>query len=274
MCKRRIVNRVEVNIIMRKFNISLGLGTYTISSLGVIDVQGCVDIRYSNLTRLPLKFGQINGSFNCGGLALKSLKGAPEYVRYDFSCNNNELTSLKYGPKKVGGSYNCSNNELEDLAGCATEIGRDFSCKFNKIKSLSGCPKDFYGRFNCSHNRLTNFTGAPERFKGQIYANSNYLKNLKGFKQFDGAVFIDPTASSINTGDFNHKKMKIEIRSQSKFGHEFMPREILDNRQHLEIIVKYQIYYDAWTVDLLTDDDQLHLDNFKMLIEDIEDGLL
>jgi hypothetical protein len=36
-------------------------------------------------------------------------------------------------------------------------------------------------------------------FIGAIYYNSNYLINLKGFLKFDGTIFIDPSASSIET---------------------------------------------------------------------------
>ncbi|MFT5249720.1 MAG: hypothetical protein ACI93P_001448 [bacterium] len=267
MSKKRLINRIEVDTILKKYNIRLS--KYNIDNEGRIDVEGDVEFRYTNLNYLPLKFGKVNGSFNCSGLTLQSLKGAPSYVKYDFRCENNALTSLKYGPKHVGGSYNCSNNKLETLTGCATEIGRDFVCKHNKLKSLHGSPIEFYGRFNCSHNLLTSFAGAPETFRGAIYANSNYLINLKGFLKFDGTIFIDPSASSINTGYVDHPKMKIEIRLQSKYGHEFMPRPILENHLFWDTILKYQRYYEIWT-----DDDQLHTDYFQMLLEDLKDGLL
>jgi hypothetical protein len=95
-------------------------------------------------------------------------------------------------------------------------------------------------------------------FRGAIYANSNYLINLKGFLKFDGTIFIDPSASSINTGYVDHPKMRIEIRLQSKYGHEFMPKPILEQQKYWDPILQMQRYYEIWT-----DDDQLHTDIFK-----------
>jgi hypothetical protein len=268
MRKSKIINRTEVDIIIKKYNITLGK-SYNINEKGKIDVQGDVQIRYSNLSRLPLRFGKVNGFFNCSGLGLKTLKGAAEYVLYNFSCANNKLTSLKYSPNFVGGNFDCSQNQLTNLIGCATEVGRDLVCKMNKLRSLEGSPKEFYGRFNCSYNKLNDFTGVSEEFKGEMYANSNYLKNIKGFNHFDGILFIDPTASSINAGNVDYKDMKIEIRLQSKHGYEFMARPLLDHHKYLNLILKFQRHYEIWT-----DDDQLRLDYFQMLIEDLQDGLL
>jgi hypothetical protein len=269
MIKRRVINRIECDTIIKKFNIKIS-GKYEINDLGKIDVQGDVDIKFKNLNRLPLKFGHIDGNFKCDGVNLQSLKGAPEYVRYNFSCNNNYLTSLEYSPNYVGGTLDCSNNKLSDLKYCSEIVGRDLVCKMNKLKSLNGMPREFWGRLNCSNNQLNDFSGVSERFRGEIYANSNFLKNIKGFKYFDGIIFIDPTASSINTGQERHKNMKIELRLVPKVGYAFMPKPILDNINHIELILKFQRYYDIWSDN---GDDELHLDNFTGLIEDILDGL-
>lgn len=264
-----MINRTEADIIIKKFNIKIS-GKYEINIDGRIDVHGGVDIRHCNLNKIPLAFGRIDGDFKCTGSNLRSLKNAPSYVSNNFTCDDNLLTSLRYGPIFVGGNYDCSRNKLNNLIGCATEIGRDLVCKMNKLKSLAGSSKQFFGRFNCSYNLLNNFIGAPEDFRGEIYANYNYLKNLKGFKKFDGILFIDTTASSVNTGDEgDYKNMKIELRLVSKFGYEFLPRPIIDNHHYLGIILKYQRYYEIWS-----DEDELNLDYFQMFIEDIKDGLL
>jgi hypothetical protein len=267
MKKIKLLNRDEVQIIARKYNFNLG--KFDITDSGLIDVHGDVDIKYSSLEYLPLRFGKINGSFNCGGLALQSLKGSPAHVRYNFNCDNNLLSTLKHGPKYVGGTYDCSRNKLQNLHGCAPEIGRELICKMNTLKTLYGCPKAFFGSINCSHNQLTDFTGVPERFKGDLHAHSNYLKNLIGFKEFDGTIFVDCTASSINTGYFDTEKMKIEVRQHSKYGHKFMPLPIQNNLEHLALVIQYQRYFEIWT-----DKDELNLDNFLILIDEIKDGLL
>lgn len=264
---KKTINRTEVSIISRKFNISMS--NFSINHEGSIDVHGDVNIRYMDLERIPLTFGRVNGDFDCSGINLKSLKGAPAFVQHDFRCDNNLLTSLEYGPTYVGGDYNCSSNKLENLSGCSTIVGRDLNCRHNKLKTLHGSPKNFYGKFNCSHNQLTNLSGFTERFIGDLYIYNNNLKNLMGFKVFEGTVFIDPTASSINTGDIDPKNMKIQIRGNSNYGLSFMPYQVLDNQHHLELVLKYQRYFLAWT-----EKDELHSENFQTLIEEIEDGLL
>jgi hypothetical protein len=75
MSKKRLINRIEVDTILKKYNIRLS--KYNIDNEGRIDVEGDVEFRYTNLNYLPLKFGKVNGSFSCCGLMLQSLKGAP-----------------------------------------------------------------------------------------------------------------------------------------------------------------------------------------------------
>ena len=50
-----------------------------------------------------INFGKVTGDFNCCGLGLKSLKGAPQEVGRDFNCSWNKLTSLEGAPREVGG---------------------------------------------------------------------------------------------------------------------------------------------------------------------------
>lgn len=266
---RRKITDIEVNAILKKYKIKLD--NYSINTHGKLDVLGNVEfVRCTNTGYLPLRFGRVSGTFKCSSTGLTSLKGSPEYVGYDFVCDNNMLTSLKYGPKYVGGSYYCSSNKLENLRGCASEIGRDLNCKMNKLKSLEGSPEKFFGRFNCSHNRLNNFFGAPAVMGGEMYANSNFLKNLRGFNEFKGVLFIDPTASSLNS-DIHYKDMRLELRLQAKFGHEFLPNQIIKHHRHLDLILKYQKYYEIWSG---LDEDELDEVQFAILIEDIIDGLL
>jgi hypothetical protein len=288
MGKKRKISREEVNIIIEKYNIDIG--KYTINEQGTIDVDGDVVIRYANLRRLPLRFGIVQGNFNCSGLKLFSLIGAPSYIFRSFICKENNLTSLKHGPKYVGTNYDCSENNLETLDGCAKEVGGNllcnnnnlvnlkgspaliqgyFNCKNNKLKTLTGSPQELNGRFHLSHNLLNNFEGSPKKIWGEIYATSNFLINLKGLSpDFDGRLFLDASTKSINTGQVDYKNMSVELRRESKFGHNFMPSLILTNNCHVDLIVKFQRHYEVWTKD-----DELDQANFQILMEDIEDGL-
>jgi hypothetical protein len=85
---------------------------YTINSDGTVDVDGIVDLSRRNLSKLPLKFGRVTGSFYCGNNQLTSLEGCPNEVVGSFDCCLNQLTTLEGCPKVVGGNFNCKNNPL------------------------------------------------------------------------------------------------------------------------------------------------------------------
>lgn len=63
------------------------------------------------LTKLPIKFGKVGGSFSCSNNELTTLEGAPREVGGNFYCHHNKLTSLKGAPKKVDGFFNCCFNK-------------------------------------------------------------------------------------------------------------------------------------------------------------------
>ena len=94
-----------------------GIRNYTINFDGSIDVNGDVHLLYKGLTKLPIKFNNVSGYFNCYSNQLTSLEGAPKSVGEYFSCNSNQLTSLEGCPKSVGGYFSCSENKLTDFYG-------------------------------------------------------------------------------------------------------------------------------------------------------------
>ena len=72
-----------------------GITNYTINDDGSIDVDVDVSINHKKLTRLPLKFRNVSGKFDCFYNNLTSLEGCPVNVGKSFYCYNNELTTLK-----------------------------------------------------------------------------------------------------------------------------------------------------------------------------------
>ena len=116
-----------------------GIKNYKINKDGTIDVDGNVNLDYrvikwglitnlSPLKKLPLKFKNVSGYFNCAYNNLTSLVGSPEHVGGFFNCICNNLTSLEGAPKYIGGYINFGNAENED----ESFFGN------NKIKSLKG----------------------------------------------------------------------------------------------------------------------------------------
>ena len=122
----------EIESICQKYRIT----NYTINDDGSIDVDGHVDLDNKRLTKIPLQFRNVSGSFYCSDNQLTSLEGCPKSVGGGFSCSDNQLTSLEGGPKSVGGGFNCSYNQLTTLEGCPKSVGGDFYCDNNPIYNI------------------------------------------------------------------------------------------------------------------------------------------
>ena len=105
-----------------------GIENYTINPDGTIDVNGNVDLSMKKLTKLPLKFNKVSGS---------------------FYCNNNQLITLEGSPREIGVHFHCSHNKLTSLEGGPKEVGRYFCCQYNQLTSLEGGPKKVCGNFYC-----------------------------------------------------------------------------------------------------------------------------
>ena len=117
-----------------------------------INVKNDVDLTELGLTKLPIRFIKVGGSFLCYYNKLTTLEGAPEKVGSDFDCSFNELTDLKGTPEIVGGHFDCNYNELTNLKGAPEIVGRDFYCQCNALTSLEGAPEKVGGSFYCDEN--------------------------------------------------------------------------------------------------------------------------
>ena len=128
---------IEINILKSMFTLNPQTNRY--------DYDG--DLKKNDLSILVsedkdgfiINFGKITRDFNCCGLGLKSLKGAPQEVGINFNCSWNKLTSLEGAPIKVGGWFDCPWNELTSLKGAPQEVGEGFNCVNNfNLYSLEG----------------------------------------------------------------------------------------------------------------------------------------
>ena len=139
-----------------------------------------------------INFGKITGNFNCYGLGLTSLKGAPTEVGEDFYCPENLLTSLEGAPQTVGRDFNCSSNQLTSLKGAPQTVGRDFYCFSNQLTLLEGAPQTVGKTFDCSRNQLTSLKGVPTEIGGDFYCYSNpNLHSLEGIGKVKGYIYKD-----------------------------------------------------------------------------------
>lgn len=89
----------EIHATIRDYWIVI-LGDYIINDDRSINVDGSVKFPKSSsfLTQLPLKFCKVSGDFNCSGLNLNTLKGAPVEVGGIFDCSYNNLKTLEFAP--------------------------------------------------------------------------------------------------------------------------------------------------------------------------------
>ena len=68
-------------------------GTWELNSDGEVDVDGWVDINDTSLTKIPVKFGSVYGTFDCSNNELTTLENCPNYTLNTFSCEGNNLTN-------------------------------------------------------------------------------------------------------------------------------------------------------------------------------------
>jgi len=99
---------ININNICEEYRIE----NYTINEDGSIDVDGDVDLKYANLSKLPIHFNKVNGHFDCANNKLTTLERAPIFVGNGFYCDYNNLTSFEDVPKEIGADFDCGYNPI------------------------------------------------------------------------------------------------------------------------------------------------------------------
>ena len=128
----------KIKGICEKYNVR----NYTINQDETVDVDGDVYLSFKKLSKLPLNFGKVSGSFNCYDNDLGTLKGCPKEVGHNFNCHNTKLTSLEYGPVIVGHDFSCTCNNLTTLLNGPkiVRIGYYYFTR-NNVKDMNGFPE-------------------------------------------------------------------------------------------------------------------------------------
>ena len=174
---------------------------YTINDDGSIDVEHSVDLSYAitKMSKLPLKFNKVNGSFDCSNNNLETLEGSPKYVKNMFNCSRNKLTNLHFAPKKSE-SFICNRNMITSLEGCPESVETLFYCQENNLTTLKGGPESVGNEFSCWNNELSSLEGCPKYVGKDFDCSFNEIINLKhtpdNFKNFTcndtpiGSMFI------------------------------------------------------------------------------------
>jgi hypothetical protein len=97
---------------------------YTINN-GLVDTEEEVMLSFwkIKMPELPIRFGTVNGDFDCANMGLTTLKGSPHTVSKGFFCHDNKLTSLEHCPVNVGGIFNCADNDITNVDYYPESIG-------------------------------------------------------------------------------------------------------------------------------------------------------
>ena len=143
------VKQIEARI-LKYFRVS-GVITRIDPETGLVDVDGGI-VLTRKVSRLPVRFENVTGWFDCSINKLTTLQGAPSHVGGVFDCGDNMLMSLAYAPVYVGRDFLCQYNKLTDLKGAPDSVGVDFNCVGNPLRSLEGAPSHVKAQFIVSYN--------------------------------------------------------------------------------------------------------------------------
>jgi hypothetical protein len=268
MKKTNIITRQEVYHIKKKYRIRTG--RFVIREDGLIDVNGDVNITFTELKKLPFAFGIVTGDFNCSCIKLMTLRGCPTIVGGSFNCYGNNLESLDGGPKEVGVNYFCHENTLTSLRGAPQIVNGNFACFLNQLTSLKGGPVKVEGNYDAYFNKLITLDGSPWTV-GSFFVSQNEFTNLIGIPRviYDTLSFGD-NVTSLYMGDRNCEVNKVII-----FEYQQVPRikdtlvqTVIDNQCCLPIIFKYQSTLAIWDSN-----GNFKKSDFDDIIYDIKDGL-
>jgi hypothetical protein len=108
----------------RKFLDNFTIGTWSVNSEGLVDVEGGFYCSEGLEDFLGIRFGKVSGDFYCDNNQLRTLEGSPREVGGNFGCYDNQLRTLEGSPRKVGGRFYCWENPLISLEG-APEVIED-----------------------------------------------------------------------------------------------------------------------------------------------------
>ena len=112
--------------------IQYGIKNYYINDDLTVDVDG--DLNTSTLAQclIDVKFGTINGDFDCSRLGLKSLINCPIVVKGDYKISHNRLVRLEGIAEYIGGDLWIQNNYLNELNFYNSNIIGEIYCWGNK----------------------------------------------------------------------------------------------------------------------------------------------
>jgi len=179
---------------------------------------------------------------------MKNLISKEEKDQIDLICKQYDIENYSInsdGSVDVNGDVALHEEEISVIPLKFGKVTGNFSCLGNYLTSLDGCPATVGGDFRCGYNVLTSLEGSPHTVGGDFYCSYNNLTST-----YTGDTDID-VSGIVRCAD-----------------NSLLPQQLLDNLDHIKLILKFQRHFEIWNDDLT-----LNADNFADLIAEIEDGL-
>lgn len=127
------------------------------------------------------------------------------------------------------------------------QVGGDFDISaLENLTSLKGAPVRVGGVFNCSFTKITSLEYVPESV---------------------GVLVFDNNISSLATGNRICKFDKLQLLMSNSNTINGLPHEIINNKEYLGVIMKYQNYFEIWK------DGSFNKVGFDLLVLEIKEGL-
>jgi hypothetical protein len=199
---------------------------------GTYDYNGDLDfskMKLKSLTEIPIKFKNINGTFDCSRNQLVSLEVAPKEVHGYFNCSVNQLVTLEGAPEIIQGSFYCYNNQLVTLEGGPIEVKGTFNCHFNQLVSLEGVPDTIQGNFLCYQNNLISDKHLSKVY-GIFDSDPNPFKKTKEHVKIISEMSYDIRMKQLNfLGNVDIKGYNIFLEILEELGVNVSLRKELSN---------------------------------------------
>ncbi len=100
-----------------KFIEKATLNHYEIDENGFVNSDITVSFSRQYLKSIPVKFGRVDGNFDCSNNLLENLNNAPYYIGGSLETQGNKLKNFKGSIKKIEVSIYCGWNNLTSLKG-------------------------------------------------------------------------------------------------------------------------------------------------------------
>lgn len=162
-------------------------GTVDVASSGRVGIILCMQYF---VTKLPIKFGEVQGSFQITGCnGLTTLEGSPRVCDEFIARYLHNITNLVGGPEIVRGNFELEGSPITSLVGGPQVVNGDYNVKQTKIISLEGSPRTCE-IFDCSMNKIKDLVGGPKTTR-MFYAHGCPLTSLEGVPKEAISLVLD-----------------------------------------------------------------------------------